>query len=178
MIAGKKLFTLFFVLLIGLGCSAVGAQQLDAFIGEIKMFAGPYAPAGWFFCHGQTLKIMDHQALFAVIQNKFGGDGRTNFKLPDLRGRFPIGADAKFVIGQNNADEETKKSKSASKKTKIDEKAEKVVKAWPGVNDSASVKVPTVKVDDDKDDDDDDELPPYLGINYIICGNGIFPARD
>ena len=60
------------------------------FIAEIKLFAGNFAPAGWMFCEGQTLAIVSNQALFSVIGTTYGGDGRTTFALPDLRGAVPV----------------------------------------------------------------------------------------
>ena len=63
---------------------------MDPFVGEIRMFAGNYAPVGWSFCFGQLLNIADNQALYALIGNRFGGDGITNFGLPDLRGRWSM----------------------------------------------------------------------------------------
>ena len=60
------------------------------FIGEIRMFAGNFAPAGWAFCDGQLLAIAENDALFALIGTTYGGDGQTTFALPDLRGRVPI----------------------------------------------------------------------------------------
>lgn len=62
----------------------------DAFIGEIRMFAGNFPPRGWTFCDGQNLPIDQNQSLFAVLGTAYGGDGRTNFNLPDLRGRAPM----------------------------------------------------------------------------------------
>lgn len=62
----------------------------DPYVGQIIIFAGDYAPEGWAFCNGQTLPIMQNQALYAVIGNRYGGDGRTNFNLPDLRSRVPV----------------------------------------------------------------------------------------
>ena len=62
----------------------------DAFIGEIRIFAGTYAPAGWKFCDGSVLKVQEYQALFAVIGKQYGGDGRTTFALPNLKGRAPM----------------------------------------------------------------------------------------
>ncbi len=61
----------------------------DPYIGEIKIFAGNYAPEGWALCDGRTLNVQGNEALYAVIGNTYGGDTRT-FKLPDLRGRTPI----------------------------------------------------------------------------------------
>ncbi len=59
---------------------------MDPYVGEIRLFAGKYAPTGWAFCEGQTLDVQTNSILFAVIGNAFGGDGRTTFNLPDLRG--------------------------------------------------------------------------------------------
>lgn len=63
---------------------------MEPFIGEIKLFAGNFAPRGWAFCDGQLLPIAQWQALFSILGTQFGGDGRTTFALPDLRGRAPI----------------------------------------------------------------------------------------
>lgn len=62
----------------------------DPYIGEIRMFAGNYAPVGWLFCDGQLLPISGNGALFNVIGTYYGGDGTSNFALPDLRGRAPV----------------------------------------------------------------------------------------
>lgn len=63
---------------------------MDPFIGEIVMFAGNFAPRGWSLCNGQLLAISSHTALFSILGTTYGGDGRTTFALPDLRGRTPI----------------------------------------------------------------------------------------
>ena len=60
-------------------------------IGEIKLFAGNFAPRSWAFCEGQLLAISQNSALFSILGTTYGGDGRTTFALPDLRGRAPIG---------------------------------------------------------------------------------------
>ncbi len=64
----------------------------DAFIGEIKMFAGTFAPRNWAFCNGQSMAIQQNAALFAIIGTAYGGDGVTTFSLPDLRSRVPVHA--------------------------------------------------------------------------------------
>lgn len=64
----------------------------DPFIGEIIMFAGNFAPRGWALCNGQLLSISSNQALFSILGTTYGGDGRTTFQLPDLRGRVPVSA--------------------------------------------------------------------------------------
>jgi len=63
----------------------------EPFIGQIVLFAGCYYPEGWAPCFGQIINIQDNTPLFAVISNTYGGDGKTTFQLPDLRGRTPIG---------------------------------------------------------------------------------------
>lgn len=60
------------------------------YVGEIRMFAGIYAPDGWLFCDGQLLPISNNEVLFQLIGTTYGGDGQETFALPDLRGRIPI----------------------------------------------------------------------------------------
>ena len=60
------------------------------YVGEIRMFAGNFAPAGWLFCEGQLLPISDNETLFNLIGTTYGGDGQSTFGLPDLRGRLPL----------------------------------------------------------------------------------------
>ena len=72
-------------------------------IGSIIAFGGNYAPKGWYFCQGQVLSInSETEALFKVISTKFGGDGRTTFQLPDLRGRIPVGVGQGTGYGLGN----------------------------------------------------------------------------
>jgi len=63
----------------------------DQCVGEIRMFAGNYAPQGWALCDGSMLRVADQQMLFSLIGSTYGGDGQTTFALPDLRGRLPLG---------------------------------------------------------------------------------------
>jgi microcystin-dependent protein len=65
-------------------------DQSEPFLGEISMFGGNFAPRGWAFCNGQLLPISTNTALFSLLGTIYGGDGRTTFALPDLRGRSPI----------------------------------------------------------------------------------------
>ncbi len=60
------------------------------YVGEIRMFAGNFAPAGWMFCEGQLLPISENETLFNLIGTTYGGDGQSTFALPDLRGRLPM----------------------------------------------------------------------------------------
>jgi microcystin-dependent protein len=72
----------------------------EPFIGEIRMFGGNFAPAGWALCNGALLSISENDALFALIGTTYGGDGQTTFGLPDLRGRVPVHMGAGYIIGQ------------------------------------------------------------------------------
>lgn len=65
---------------------------MEPFLGQITLFGGNFAPRGWAFCDGQLLAISQNNALFAILGTTYGGDGRTTFALPDLRGRAPIHA--------------------------------------------------------------------------------------
>jgi microcystin-dependent protein len=60
------------------------------YIGEIRIFAGNFAPVGWEMCNGQLLPISDYTALFVILGTTYGGNGQTTFALPDLRGRLPV----------------------------------------------------------------------------------------
>ena len=62
----------------------------EPFLGQITMFGGNFAPRGWAFCDGQLLPISQNTALFSILGTTYGGDGRTTFGLPDLRGRSPV----------------------------------------------------------------------------------------
>lgn len=64
---------------------------MDSYIGDIRLFAGTFAPRGWVFCNGALLSISEYSPLFALIGTTYGGDGQTNFAVPDLRGRVPVG---------------------------------------------------------------------------------------
>lgn len=65
---------------------------MDGTIGEIRLFAGNFAPRGWAFCEGQLIAVSTNSALFSILGTQYGGDGRTSFGLPDLRGRAALGA--------------------------------------------------------------------------------------
>lgn len=64
---------------------------MEPFIGEIRMFAGTFAPRGWAMCSGQMISISQNTALFSVLGNAYGGDGRSTFALPNLQGASPVG---------------------------------------------------------------------------------------
>lgn len=135
----KKLCFIFLLLVIGMYQNA--QAQVMGYVGEIRLFAGNFAPQGWAFCDGKTLPVKEYQALFALLGNKHGGDGTTNFALPDLRGRVPMAVTPDEV-------------------GKINSKNDNNINV---VNGSPTI----VQI-----------APPYLGLYYIICVQGSFPARN
>lgn len=76
------------------------------YVGEIRMFAGNFAPAGWMFCEGQLLPISENETLFQLIGTTYGGDGQSTFALPDLRGRIPIHQGNGFILAETGGTEE------------------------------------------------------------------------
>lgn len=76
------------------------------FIGEIRLFAGDFAPAGWAICQGQLLFIGDYEELFTLIGTTYGGDGENTFALPDLRGRVPMHRGNNHILGEQGGAEQ------------------------------------------------------------------------
>ncbi len=70
------------------------------YVGEIRMFGGNFAPAGWMFCEGQLLPISEYETLFNLIGTTYGGDGQSTFALPDLRGRLPMHFGNGFILAE------------------------------------------------------------------------------
>lgn len=79
--------------------------QGEPYVGEIRMFAGDFAPVGWQFCDGQLLSIAENDVLFSLIGTTYGGDGQNTFALPDLRGRAPMHTGSGFTLGQQAGSE-------------------------------------------------------------------------
>src|SRR5437764_2411090 len=75
------------------------------YVGEIRMFAGNFAPAGWMFCEGQLLPISEYETLFNLIGTTYGGDGQSTFALPDLRGRVPLHFGNGFTLAETGGAE-------------------------------------------------------------------------
>jgi microcystin-dependent protein len=76
------------------------------YVGEIRMFAGNFAPAGWMFCEGQLLPISENETLFQLIGTTYGGDGQSTFALPDLQGRLPMHQGNGFILAETGGAEE------------------------------------------------------------------------
>lgn len=78
-----------------------------AYVGEIRMFAGNFPPAGWMFCDGAPLPIAENETLFQLIGTMYGGDGMTTFNLPDLRGRVPVHMGNELTIASGGGAEDS-----------------------------------------------------------------------
>jgi microcystin-dependent protein len=76
------------------------------YVGEIRIFAGNFAPAGWMFCEGQLLPISENEILFQLIGTTYGGDGQSTFALPDLRGRIPVHQGNGSILAETGGVEE------------------------------------------------------------------------
>lgn len=76
------------------------------YVGEVRIFAGNFAPAGWMFCEGQLLAISENETLFQLIGTTYGGDGESTFALPDLRGRLPLHQGNGFILAETGGAEE------------------------------------------------------------------------
>ena len=75
------------------------------YVGELRLFAGNFAPAGWAFCHGQLLPIPENETLFFLIGTTYGGDGQDTFALPDLRGRVPLHQGLGYLLAETGGTE-------------------------------------------------------------------------
>jgi microcystin-dependent protein len=132
---------------------------MEGFYGEVRLFAGNFAPTNWAFCDGAVLQVASNTALFVLLGDTFGGDGRTTFALPDLRGRVVVG------VGQGNglSNRELGKPAGASQiPTQI-------------IHTSA-VSGPQATVNSVRTGSGSN-VQPVLGLNYIICVRGTFPDR-
>lgn len=192
----------FFVLVIAFISSTAHLwAQSEAFIGEIRMFVGSYAPRGWALCNGQSLVIAQHSALFAVIGNQFGGTA-TTFNLPNLQGRIPIGMGSvpglsPQIVGQTGGAERVTLGVS-----QIPAHSHSVTIAPPvssslGNSEKPTGNVPAVTGDNNYQTTSNATgasyivtsassggsqpvsiMPPTLCVNFIIALEGIFPTQE
>ena len=162
----KFIVLLFFML----SCSMSFAQ--DPLIGEIKMFAGNFAPRGWAFCDGQLLPISQNTALFSILGTTYGGDGRTTFALPDFRGRVPV---HKNEVNRYSSKPNTTRIKPISLGQRGGSESVELRKVTvPEKVKGDSYETYSVRKSEDKLHARD----PYIGVNYIIAIHGIFPSRN
>jgi len=159
------------------------------YVGEIRMFAGNFAPAGWMFCEGQLLPISENETLFQLIGTTYGGDGESTFALPDLRGRIPIHQGNGFILAETGGAEEVTLTiqqipththaflASGDVGNQINPEGALTSNsngALPYIEDPPSVVMsPVTPIGGSQPHTN---FQPYLCINYIISLFGIFPS--
>lgn len=169
------------------------------YVGEIRMFAGNFAPAGWMMCEGQLLPIAENETLFQLIGTTYGGDGQSTFALPDLRGRVPIHLGTSPVSGSNYQLAQTGGVESVTLTTQqIPTHNHPVLVSGdaaagnnpvgnvPGAGTTISLykaAVPAVALSPQAlgpsgGSQPHDNFQPYLCINFIISLFGIFPSQN
>lgn len=169
----------------------------EPFVGEIRMFGGNFAPAGWAFCAGQVIAISQNDVLFNLIGTTYGGDGVQTFNLPDLRGRVPVhqGSTAfgPYIIGQLSGAENvtlTANQLPIHTHTAMGSSATAVSNSpagntWAGnsfaqfgAGAGATVQMNASSVSSVGGSLPHDNMPPFLVVSFIISLFGIFPSRN
>jgi len=163
------------------------------YVGEIRMFAGNFAPAGWMFCEGQLLPISENETLFQLIGTTYGGDGQSTFALPDLRGRVPIHQGNGFILAETGGAEEITLTVNqipahshpllGSTRVAVDVNPEARVVAGTGtagafsyVEDVPSQNLASAAITPVGGSQPHTNFQPYLCIDFIISLFGIFPS--
>jgi microcystin-dependent protein len=162
------------------------------YVGEIRMFAGNFPPAGWLFCEGQLLPIWDNEVLFQLIGTTYGGDGQETFALPDLRGRIPVHQGNGFILAETGGAEEitltysqiaahTHPLLASSRAADSGQPADRVFGAARPTADRYIEGAPDVNASPNAlgatgGSQPHTNLQPYLCVNYIISLFGIFPS--
>ncbi len=132
----------------------------EPFIGEIKIFAGNFAPRGYAFCDGQWLAIRQNTALFSILGTIYGDDGRTTFALPDLRGRFPMHPGSGQGLTPRTAGDKGGEEHIHLSQVKLPTWKKPGVTIYTGTN------------------SEENNLSPFLCLNFIIAIQGVFPTRN
>jgi len=172
---------------------------MDGTLGTIMIFAGNFAPRGWALCNGQLLSIAQNTALFSILGTTYGGDGRVTFGLPDLRGRAPIGAGqgpglANITLGEAAGSENVTllssqmpahthlvaASQSANATSPANafpsNDSRDALNIYAGTSDGTTMNPQMIGTAGGNQPVG--TRNPFLGINYIICTEGIFPSRN
>lgn len=175
---------------------------MDPFVGEIRPFAGSYAPVDWLLCNGNTLSISGNEMLFSLLGTNFGGDGVTTFALPDLRGRLPIGfgqgpglsnrtfassggsegvqlsvANIPIHTHPLNVTTAAATEHSPAGKLFANPEPNTFYATTPASGSQPQVlNNDTVTISGGADQPHENRMPTFA-INYIICVNGIYPQR-
>jgi microcystin-dependent protein len=153
-----------FVFLIALAFNSEVKAQEGSLIGEVKLFAGHFAHRGWAFCDGQVLHVSENTVLFSILKYRCGGNGGSNFALPDLRGRTPIGSGTGPGLSSNKIGQKGGSENMVG--------ADEFIAQYPTEpgTESRSVFIHNQKNGNSIRD-------PYLALNYIVCVYGIVPPR-
>jgi microcystin-dependent protein len=161
-------------------------------MGEVKVISWNFAPRGWAFCNGALLPINQNQALFSILGTTFGGDGRTNFALPDLRGRTPVHVGSGTIIGQAAGEEFhtlTMSEMPAHLHPMSGIQGDGTV-ALPGGNFLAAagsqpyhgftspVTMDLASISNVGSSASHENRSPFLVLNFIVCLQGIFPSQN
>jgi microcystin-dependent protein len=187
------------ILLSLVALPAIPAAAQTPFLGEIDLVAFNFAPAGWEFCDGSILPISEFTALFSLLGTTFGGDGKTTFALPDLRGRRAIGFGQgpglqSYTLGEMGGEETVTLTLGQLPNHGHTPMASNSLGTAPGPGGNvwatqtqvflySSVPTSTVAMSPSAigstgGGQPHDNMPPYLVLNYIIATQGIYPARD
>ena len=163
----------------------------EPFLAEIRIVSFNFAPKGWAFCNGQLLPINQNQALFAVLGTTYGGDGRVNFALPDLRGRVPLHFGSGVSLGERAGEEaHTLTSEEAAHAHPARASANPADQVSPVNNywaesqaftayaGSANETMAPQLVSTVGGSQPHANLSPYLVLNFVIALQGIFPSRS
>lgn len=167
----------------------------DSYIGEIRMFAGDYAPQGWAFCNGQVLSISENEALYSLLGTTFGGDGQTTFGLPDLRGRVPVHPDGTTIVQGSKGGTETvtlTENQMPQHTHEVNAVGDAGTQTspqqayWSNSNlvyysdgtTGSEVKMNPQAISVAGGGQPHNNMMPSLGISFIISLNGTYPARD
>ena len=137
----------------------------DPALGEISIFAGNFAPRGWAKCEGQLLPISQNSALFSLLGTNYGGDGRTTFALPDLRGRTPIGWGQGAGLTSRTIGQKGGSATVSLNSSEIPSHEHSL----PGTTSITGVTGGGVA---------HDNMQPWLAITYVVSQTGIFPSRS
>jgi microcystin-dependent protein len=140
----------------------------DDMMGVIKLFAGNFAPQGWFFCDGTLLPISQYQALYSLLGTTYGGDGRTTFALPDLRGRVPVGIGAAPGLTPHSL------GQKLGSETNVLTNANTGVSFVPSAAPTGAGSMTAVPAGQNTPVNN---VQPSLALGYIICWQGLYPMR-
>lgn len=173
---------------------------MEQFLCEIRLFGGNFAPRGWAFCNGQLLPLSQYQAVFSILGTTYGGDGRTTFALPDLRGRVPIHAGSSRGPGVDEV--RLGESSGSNTNTLLIHNLPAhnhliAASSQPGTSGDPTNNYPANSGATDKEYSENantsmnaqstrltgggqpiNNMQPYLGLNYIIALQGVFPSQD